>query len=162
VAEPTTADWPPEDGAETVACSITLPRGIKGETPEAAINIRQRDAGVQIDALDRPVVDHERNASKVPAHEALPVWVPAGARGSGEVILLSVVDRADQIEPVVQRIFRAAPEYVVDPVDIVGVGGDPDRRKILVPDNVSGHVIAADRLEAVRIVITRVGVGKYS
>jgi hypothetical protein len=34
VAEPTTADSPPnEDGAETMPCSIRPPRGMSGETP---------------------------------------------------------------------------------------------------------------------------------
>ena len=84
----------------------------------------------------------------------------AGAGRGGEVVLLSVVDRSDQIERVIHGIFRAAPEDIVDPIDIVGVGGDPDGRKILVPDNVPRYVIAAYRLEAVRIVITRVGVAE--
>src|SRR5271166_5210908 len=135
--------------------------GLQESAREAAIDVRQRNAGVQIDALDRPIVDHERERIESSgAGGAADMDAGACAGGGGEIVLLSVVDRAHQVDLVVHRIFRTAPEYTVDPVYIVRVGGDPDRRKILVPNNVSRHVIAADRLEAVRIVIARVGVAE--
>jgi hypothetical protein len=73
----------------------------------------------------------------------------ADCGGLEKIVLLYVVIGADQVETVVDSVFGANPENVFDPDDAISVGGDPNRKKFLVVEDVAGDAVAANRLEAI-------------
>ena len=86
---------------------------------QAAVDVRQRHARIEVDSLERPVVDQERQrVIGAGAGGAADVDAGSGADGGGgkEIVLLDIVERAHHIEPIVDRVFSADPENVLDPV----------------------------------------------
>ena len=123
--------------------------GLQVAIGETAIDIRQRHSGIEIDTLDRPVVGHEgKRVERTGAGAVADVNSGAGARRRRVVVLRDIVESADQVEAIVHGVFRPKPEDVLNPVDVVGVDGDADGRKILIVKNVTWDAVAADRLEA--------------
>ena len=156
---------------------LGLPEAVR----QTGVNIRFHHAGVDIDALDGPPIDQKEMKSVEPAHlplliaangECLPVGLGSGGggdragRGGGDfsfraggeiiVVLVQVIEGADQVELGVDCIFSADPEEVRDPGDIVRGIGDPlgrpkFRRAREGRGDRPGYVVISDGLEAVRI-----------
>src|SRR5574337_1785381 len=133
----------------------------------AAINVRQRDAGVEIDPLQWAIVDHEGDRVEgARAGAAARVNARPGAGGAQShavlyggivIVLFGIVERADDIEVRPHGVFGADPEHVLDLVECIGRRGDPDGWEGLVVKNVGRNIVAADGPEAIGVVVRRIG-----
>src|SRR5208283_3205335 len=137
---------------------------------ETAVNVGDHQASVEVDPLERPIVDERRKevfrAGAGPVAGAcngdfIAVWLDksgegAGA-GSGVVVgLLEVIKGAGHVELRRDRIFSPNPEIRSDPRNSVSRVADPLRRKEFRRagdgrGDGGGNVPAADGPEAVRI-----------
>ncbi len=93
---------------------------------EAGIHIRHHHARIEIDALDRPIINQEGNEVRLAgAFAAADMNAGASAWRSVVVVLVQVIKRADHVELGIDRVFRADKEDANEPVVVIGVKGGP-------------------------------------